>query len=382
MNDLFQTLGKSIQQIVDAIRQVGASDKVAELSVLLSIIITLVIMYKGYEVLMGTSQSPIRELTWDIAGKLLAITFALNIGGWLTLVINAMDGIYEWAGGGTQMYKTLDEMFVNTINLTDIIWTKTSGFADSLMAIAAMLLCYVGFVIAVAPTFAILVVTTFTQTLLVITAPIVFWLLIFKSTKNVFTQWIGLLLSNTLVILLVGLFLSVFMGEINGWIISLSQHVQSGSEVLGTSIFFVIASLVLVIMIISAKLYAEKVANVSMEGAMGGAMGSALNPVSRLAGWTAGKAAGKTVNAGKTGAKLAAKGAKLAAKGGYSFAKKCMKGLEMQAKLIFILFCGVLFFSACSTKNQGKYDEFFNNQTGWIPINQNKDLNKGTMNEK
>lgn len=55
---------------------------------------------------------------------------------------------------------------------------------------------------------------------------------------------------------------------------------------------------------------------------MGGAMGSALNPVSRLAGWTAGKAAGKTVNAGKTGAKLAAKGAKLAAKGGYSFAKK------------------------------------------------------------
>ncbi|EMC9618231.1 conjugal transfer protein TrbL, partial [Campylobacter jejuni] len=70
MNDLFQTLGESIQQIIDAIRQVGTSDKVAELSVLLSIIITLVIMYKGYEVLMGTSQSPIRELTWDIAGKL------------------------------------------------------------------------------------------------------------------------------------------------------------------------------------------------------------------------------------------------------------------------------------------------------------------------
>ncbi|ENU2780456.1 type IV secretion system protein [Campylobacter coli] len=311
-----------MQQIIDAIRQVGTSDKVAELSVLLSIIITLVIMYKGYEVLMGTSQSPIRELTWDIAGKLLAITFALNIGGWLTLVINAMDGIYEWAGGGTQMYKTLDEMFVNTINLTDIIWTKTSGFADSLMAIAAMLLCYVGFAIAVVPTLAIFVITTFTQTLLVITAPIVFWLLIFKSTKNVFTQWIGLLLSNTLVILLVGLFLSVFMEQISNWIQYFIKETQTGGEVLKTSIFFVIASLVLVIMIISAKLYAEKIANVSMEGAMGGAMGSALNPVSRLAGWTAGKAAGKTVNAGKTGAKLAAKGAWAGAKGGYSFAKK------------------------------------------------------------
>ncbi|EOG2459045.1 type IV secretion system protein [Campylobacter jejuni] len=313
--DLFQTLGKSIQQIVDAIRQVGASDKVAELSVLLSIIITLVIMYKGYEVLMGTSQSPIRELTWDIAGKLLAITFALNIGGWLTLVINAMDGIYEWAGGGTQMYKTLDEMYANTAQLANIIWAKSSGVGGAILAIVAMLLCYVGFVIAVVPTLAIFVITTFTQTLLVITAPIVFWLLIFKSTKNVFTQWIGLLLSNTLVILLIGLFLSVFMEQVSTWIKYFAKVTQAGDEVLGTSIFFVIASLVLVIMIISAKLYAEKVANVSMEGAMGGAMGSALNPVSRLAGWTAGKAAGKTVNAGKTGAKLAAKG-------GYSFAKK------------------------------------------------------------
>lgn len=374
--NFFQFLGESIQQIIDAIRQVGTSDKVAELSVLLSIIITLVIMYKGYEVLMGTSQSPIRELTWDIAGKLLAITFALNIGGWLTLVINAMDGIYEWAGGGTQMYKTLDEMYANTAQLANIIWAKSSGVGGAILAIVAMLLCYVGFVIAVVPTLAIFVITTFTQTLLVITAPIVFWLLIFKSTKNVFTQWIGLLLSNTLVILLVGLFLSVFMEQISGWISLLSSKIQAGAEVLGISIFFVIASLVLVIMIISAKLYAEKVANVSMEGAMGGAIGSALNPVSRLAGWTAGKAAGKT------GAKLAAKGAWAGAKGGYSFAKKCMKGLEMQAKLIFILLLGVLFFSACSTKNQGKYDEFFNNQTGWIPINQNKDLNKGTMNEK
>ncbi|EAJ7898720.1 type IV secretion system protein [Campylobacter jejuni] len=316
--NFFQFLGESIQQIIDAIRQVGTSDKVAELSVLLSIIITLVIMYKGYEVLMGTSQSPIRELTWDIAGKLLAITFALNIGGWLTLVINAMDGIYEWAGGGTQMYKTLDEMYANTAQLANIIWAKSSGVGGAILAIVAMLLCYVGFVIAVVPTLAIFVITTFTQTLLVITAPIVFWLLIFKSTKNVFTQWIGLLLSNTLVILLVGLFLSVFMEQISGWISLLSSKIQAGAEVLGISIFFVIASLVLVIMIISAKLYAEKIANVSMEGAMGGAIGSALNPVSRLAGWTA----GKTVNAGKTGAKLAAKGAWAGTKGGYSFAKK------------------------------------------------------------
>ena len=333
--NFFQNLGLSIEQIINAIRQTGTSDKIAELMVLFSIIITLVIMYKGYEVLMGKSQSPIRELTWDIAGKLLAITFALNLGGWLDLVIGAMDGIYEWAGGGAQMYQNLDEMFANTSQLTDAIWKKSSGVGGSILAVVAMFLCYIGFCIAVIPTLSILIVTTFTQTLLVISAPIVFWLLIFKATRNVFTQWIGLLLSNTLVLLLVGLFLKTFMGEISSWIISLSSKTQTGAEPLGTSIFYVIASLILVIMIYSAKIFAEKVANVSMEGAMGGAMSSALSPAGQLAMKPAGKAAGMAMNYGKAGGKLATKGAwavgKGLGKGGYSLAKKMYERARNEA---------------------------------------------------
>ncbi|EPW7418066.1 type IV secretion system protein [Campylobacter upsaliensis] len=333
--NFFQNLGLSIEQIINAIRQTGTSDKIAELMVLFSIIITLVIMYKGYEVLMGKSQSPIRELTWDIVGKLLAITFALNLGGWLDLVIGAMDGIYEWAGGGAQMYQNLDEMFANTSQLTDAIWKKSSGVGGSILAVVAMFLCYIGFCIAVIPTLAILIVTTFTQTLLVISAPIVFWLLIFKATRNVFTQWIGLLLSNTLVLLLVGLFLKTFMGEISGWIISLSSKTQTGAEVLGTSIFYVIASLILVIMIFSAKIFAEKVANVSMDGAMGGAMSSVLSPAGQLAMKPAGKAAGMAMNYGKAGGKLATKGAwavgKGLGKGGYSLAKKMYERARNEA---------------------------------------------------
>ncbi|EHZ4355173.1 type IV secretion system protein [Campylobacter jejuni] len=333
--DLFQTLGKSIQQIVDAIRQVGTNDKIAELMVLFSIIITLVIMYKGYEVLMGKSQSPIRELTWDIAGKLLVITFALNLGGWLDLVIGAMDGIYEWAGGGAQMYQNLDEMFANTAQLTNIIWAKSSGIGGAILAIVAMLLCYIGFCIAVIPTLSILIVTTFTQTLLVISAPIVFWLLVFKATRNVFTQWIGLLLSNTLVLLLVGLFLKTFMNQMSSWIKYFAQETQTGGEVLKISIFFVIASLILVIMIYSAKIFAEKVANVSMEGAMGAAMSSVLSPAGQLAMKPAGKAAGMAMNYGKAGGKLATKGAwavgKGLGKGGYSLAKKMYERARNEA---------------------------------------------------
>ena len=327
--DFFQTLGISIEQILNTIRTVGVSDKISQLTILLSIIITLVIMYKGFEVLAGRSQAPIRDLTWDIAGKLLAITFALNLNGWLDLTINAMDGIYEWAGGGAAMYQSLDNLFASTINLADTIWTKSSGIADSFLAIVSMILCYLGFVISVVPILAILLIASFTQTLLVISAPIIFWLLIFKSTKNVFTQWIGLLLSNTLVVLLVGLSAKTFINQIGTWINFFSKNSASGSEVLSTAVFFVIASIVLVVMIIATKVFAEKVASVSMEGAMGGAMSSTLNPAGRLAGKALGYGSGKAVNAAGTASKYAGKGivagskfATTGATSGYSFAKK------------------------------------------------------------
>lgn len=340
--NLFQKLGESIQQIVDTIRQVGTSDKLSELSVLFSVIITLFIMYKGFEVLMGRSQSPIRELTFDIAGKLFAITFALNIGSWLDLSVSAMDGLYDWAGGGTEMYKNLDEMFKNTIHLANMMWEKSSGIKDTFLAVVSMGLCYVAFGVASVPVLAIVVITTFTQTLLVISAPIVFWLLIFKATKNVFTQWTGILLSNTLTILLVGLFLKTFMEQVSSWITYFINSTTGGDEILSTGVFYLVASLMLVIMIICAKFFAEKIANVSFEGAMGEAMSKALSPVGMLGAKVSGFAFGTGSNVlggagslalkgSKVAGKYAAKGAKFGATGGYNFAKKMYERMRNEA---------------------------------------------------
>ncbi|EOI8655066.1 type IV secretion system protein [Campylobacter jejuni] len=322
MTDLFETLAGSIQRITETIREVGTSDKMAELSVLLSIIITLVIMYKGYEVLMGKSQNPIRELTRDITGKLVAITFALNLGGWLDLTISAMDGLYEWAGGGMDLYKNLDEFGTYIAQINNVIWSKLNGLTDTFLAVVCMVINYISFLFLSVITFSIIVITQFTHTLLVIFAPVAFWLLIFKSTKDVFVQWLGLLLSNTLIILFIGLFIGTLMSEVNMWAGYTEFNVKNGVEALGSSIILLVNCIVFGILIIVMKFFAEKVARVSMEGAMGSAMSSVLSPIGRLAGMTGGKTAGKTVNTAKAGGKLAAKGAWAGAKGGYSFAKK------------------------------------------------------------
>ncbi|TKX33268.1 type IV secretion system protein, partial [Campylobacter taeniopygiae] len=258
-------------------------------------------------------------------GKLCAITFALNLGGWLDLTISAMDGLYEWAGGGISLYKNLDEFGVYIAEINSVIWHKLSGLANSFLAIICMVINYVSFLLLSVIAFSIIVITQFTHTLLVIFSPIAFWLLIFKATKNVFVQWLGLLLSNTLVILFVGLFIGTLMTEVNNWSNFIEYKLKNGVEALGSSMILLVNCVIFSILIIVMKSFAEKVANVSMEGAMGMAMSSVLNPVSRLAGMAGGKTAGKAVNAAKVGGKLLGKGAGASikgAKGGYSFAKK------------------------------------------------------------
>ena len=129
------------------------------------------------------------------------------------------------------------------------------------------------------------------------------------------------------------------MDEINSWATLLTSKTRSGNEVLATGIFYVISSLILVIMILGAKAFAEKVANVSMDGAMGGAIGGALNPIGQLAakpaGWAAGKAAKYGGKAAWAGTKAAGRGAWAGTKAGgraaYSGAKRMYERMRNEA---------------------------------------------------
>ncbi|MDE5603502.1 MAG: conjugal transfer protein TrbL, partial [Helicobacter sp.] len=127
--------------------------------------------------------------------------------------------------------------------------------------------------------------------------------------------------------------------QISTWINYFIKETQTGAEVLGTGIFYVIASAVLSIMIIATKTFAEKIANVSMESAMGGVMSNALNPAGRLAGKALGYGAGQGANLASPLASMAGNyvtgvakdigaGAKLMGSGGYSFAKKMYEAMR------------------------------------------------------
>lgn len=333
--NFFTELGNATHVILEVVRNAALSEKMTQLAVLFSITLVITIMYKGYEILFGRSQSPTKEVMWDLAAKAMIITFALNIGGWLTLVINAMDGFHEWAGGSLSMYKQIDIIFNEVRNLADNIWAKASGF-DTVIAGITIIIVYIAFGIAVLPALVVINATAFTQTILVIAAPLMFYCLLYKSTKNVFTQWLALLISNTLLVLFMSLFFKVFAKEIYAFVYETSKQYSNGnvdSFFIGVRMTF--SSVLLVAMVFVAKVFAEKVGSVALDSAMQSVFSRVSNPISSAAGKTLGKLFGHAQKGGSKMAKgaysMMKSGAKVAGANAMSLGKSILQRMRNEA---------------------------------------------------
>ncbi|TLD80360.1 TrbL/VirB6 family protein [Helicobacter trogontum] len=291
---VFQNLGESIQSVLDVMKQASMSPQVSQLMTLISMSITIMIMIKGYAILAGKTQNPLRELLWDMTIKAIIICFCLNLNNWLTLVIDALNGIYEWAGGGTTLYVKLDDMFAKVLDLNAQIWQMQSGLLGedgAIVGVISSLLVFLGFGVGAVSTLIVLVITSFSQTLLVALAPLMFFCLFYGFLRNTFNQWINLLLNNTLTILLVSMFFNSVLSELQTKIIALTAKAEHNLLLVGMQIL--LAGLLLGVLSGIASKIAQQLAQVSLENVMS----SGATQMATMAGGATGFILGKTMNA-------------------------------------------------------------------------------------
>lgn len=266
----FQEVGELVNKIFSFIENSANSDLVNQLEVLFSITLTITVLIKGFAVLAGKSQEPVKELVWDMTLKVMIITFALNIGGWLDLVTNAMEGLHEWAGGGVSLYAELDRLLDATVNLENAISEKGNMVSSFFYG----LIIYIGFLIGALPALFIVITTTFTLKILIMLAPFMFFALLYGWLKNMFTQWLSLFFANILTVLILGLILNSIINTFREYQDFLKEQISLIDPFL-TSIQVLIIGLLLYILVNIGKGIAEKVATVSMESIMASGFGDA-----------------------------------------------------------------------------------------------------------
>src|SRR5574344_2842378 len=106
--DVFQKLGSTINEILNFLKTQSNSDLITTLASLIAITITIQVIFKAYLTLAGKINDPTRDVIFDLMIKMFIAIFALNIGGWLDLVKDAMEQLHNSFSGGENLYAVLD----------------------------------------------------------------------------------------------------------------------------------------------------------------------------------------------------------------------------------------------------------------------------------
>jgi type IV secretion system protein VirB6 len=266
---IFQDLGEKLNSVFDIIETVSTVEMIKDLKAIVVVWITITIMIKGYQALAGKATDPVRDVVWDIFIKVCIMAFVLNFDGYLTLVTDAMNELFKWAGGGENMYVKLDELLGKTRDLANMVWKKGNVATGSI----ALLLVYIGFAIAVLPGLMVIVITQFVLKIVIMLAPFMFFALMFGWLKNMFSQWLSIFFANLLTVLIVTIFF-------NALIAAFEMFIRfNDTDVVFIGVKVVITGVVFSALIGVAKTLAEKIATVGLESAMQGALGKLMPPM-------------------------------------------------------------------------------------------------------
>ena len=284
--EIFTSIGYTIENLLEKIQGISLDGKMQQLQLLVSAIVTLTIIYKGYMVLAGKSHDPIREIVWDLGRKAFILSFAMGAGMWLQYSVEAVRNIYEWAGGGIGFYQKLDGLVDTVLTYLESMWDE-SDFSDGTVFLAAFMIVIIGicFVAICFELFFSIIACSVSNTFLIVVLPLALFCLMWNQTKQVFTQWCQLLLSNTFTLL----FLFMFMSFCQSALMAIFDF-KAMEEFELTNIFIqvlevVLMCFVLVQIIKVIKSLAQNLAQVSLDSAMS-AVGA-----SQMAGAAAGSAA-------------------------------------------------------------------------------------------
>lgn len=237
---LFESIGKWIDSFFDFLITSSNSDTVKVLTGLVSITITLQIIFKSFQYFAGKSNEPVRELVWDMSIKLLVIGVALNLNGYLDLIKVGMQNLHDIMSGDMNLYAQLDKKLNQTIELVVILGKKASIWDGTLSYYFSIIGVIIGFGIGIIPSFLVIITTGITLKILMMVLPIVIYAWVYPWFKNVFTQWMSLFIGNLLTVFVVGTLLTKFIekygDEINALNTAFTNNQVSSWDIFANSI--------------------------------------------------------------------------------------------------------------------------------------------------
>jgi len=254
---IFSKIESIVNNLTAQLTTAAVDPQVQALQSIILAYITAWVTVRGYMILAGKSQDPVKSLLFDAAVKMIVVVVVFS-PAWINLVSSTIDGINSWASGSVSLYTRLDEILNSAIDLSNKLINEDSGVFDiPVVGTFAASLVMIGFVIFSVPAILIIITTTITLKIVIMISPIMIFTLMFSWFKQIFSKWIELVLNNTLTVLLVGILLNALNGKYKEIIDKANNSVNSADLLyIGISVFIV--SLIIAWIVLMAKGVAQQ----------------------------------------------------------------------------------------------------------------------------
>lgn len=331
---IFSEIQSGVDEILKIFTDATLNEKFTWIQGSLATILTVVIMYKGFQTLAGRTQSPIKELVWDISKKLLIMMFVLNINGWFTQSKELCDAFYNWASGKQNFYGQLDTITDKYVEAMNSFYHSISvGLFKSTNIVGpvwCMICLTIGFIFITLAFAFTLITAQLTNTLLIFVLPIALFGLMWERTKQIFGQWLNMFISNLIVLILYSALADMVIRVFQTTFTLGVTNIPNGYPFFSKGISILLTSIMLVVAIKMVVQIAQGLASVSLDSGAGAAAAGVMGSTGAVLGMTGkgakslgGKGA-KSLGAGF--ASKAAGGSFLAGASGFNRLKKFLSG--------------------------------------------------------
>lgn len=263
---LFTSIGEAINSTVDVYIEEIQKGWVADLISLASVSISLYVLVFGYMVLAGKIQTPLADLFWNLGRFALILAFINNTDGYLTASNQAIEGLKGFFAGGENSYSMLDERFGSLIVVGADIWRDASGIKDSVIAVFRLIGLF-PIVLGFTASGALIVFTEITLKILLATAPIFLFALMWGFLRDSFNNWLSAILGNALVILFTTTIMKFSFLMVTN---AVGTPEMQGKDFLPALVMLVVAGLINIMAVKWGREMALNIARVSVDAGIGG----------------------------------------------------------------------------------------------------------------
>lgn len=231
--------------------------------------VTIYMLWKGYQILAGKTQTPLPDIAWDLTRFAIILTFVTNAGGYLTAATAALQGLKDGFSGNTSVWQTLDNLWASTQTLADAVYQLDTSTYVPAEGWLGMVLIWLGSIVLMIIATVVYLTADVTMSLLSITAPIFIFCLMWGFLRTMFNNWLQLMFSSVLTVLFATLVIKMAM-DYQGSILNsiLSQSATGNIVTMGA--MGCVAGILSALLVLIASKFAQQLAGVGVDGAVQG----------------------------------------------------------------------------------------------------------------